>query len=102
MIEAVKTQPVFNFDDIQGTIAGFWTPGYANGIAVSGYHLHFIDEGRNSGGHVFDYVIKDCKVTISQKMNMNLKLPNTADFFNANLDNPNFAKDIETTEGSPE
>ena len=33
-------------------------------------------------------------------MNMNLKLPNTADFFNANLDNPNFAKDIETTEGS--
>ncbi len=35
-------------------------------------------------------------------MNMNLKLPNTADFFNANLDNPNFAKDIETTEGSLE
>ncbi|MCY7834205.1 hypothetical protein MOA74_19045, partial [Bacillus spizizenii] len=25
-----------------------------------------------------------------------------ADFFNANLDNPDFAKDIETTEGSPE
>ncbi|MCY7796219.1 acetolactate decarboxylase, partial [Bacillus spizizenii] len=57
---------------------------------------------RDSGGHVFDYVLEDCTVTISQKMNMNLRLPNTADFFNANLDNPDFAKDIETTEGSPE
>ncbi|MCY8931721.1 acetolactate decarboxylase [Bacillus atrophaeus] len=102
MVEAVKTQPVFNFDNIRGTIAGFWTPGYANGIAVSGYHLHFIDEGRNTGGHVFDYVIEECTVTISQKMNMNLRLPNTSDFFNANLDNPDFAKDIETTEGNPE
>ncbi|MCG8399306.1 acetolactate decarboxylase, partial [Bacillus atrophaeus] len=72
MVEAVKSQPIFDFNDIKGTIVGFWTPQYAHGIAVSGFHLHFIDEERNAGGHVFDYEIEECTVQISQKLNMNL------------------------------
>ncbi|MFN2744519.1 MULTISPECIES: acetolactate decarboxylase [Bacillus] len=102
MVEAVKSQPIFDFDDIKGTIVGFWTPGFAHGIAVSGFHLHFIDEERNGGGHVFDYEIEKCTVQISQKLNMNLRLPNTKDFFKADLASHDLVAGIEATEGNPE
>lgn len=102
MVDAVKSQPIFDFNDIKGTIVGFWTPQYANGIAVSGFHLHFIDEDRNVGGHVFDYEIEECTVQISQKLNMNLRLPNTQDFFKADLNKHDLAAGIEAAEGNPE
>ena len=31
---------------------GFRFPDYAEGIEVSGYHLHFISDDRSRGGHV--------------------------------------------------
>ena len=33
---------------------GFRFPDYAEGIEVSGYHLHFISDDRSRGGHVLD------------------------------------------------
>ncbi|MDA7025451.1 acetolactate decarboxylase [Bacillus sp. CLL-7-23] len=102
MVEVVKDQPIFDFDHIKGTIVGFWTPQYANGIAVAGFHLHFIDEKRSSGGHVFDYEIEKGTVQISQKLNMNLKLPDTTDFLQADLNSHDFEAGIEATEGNPE
>ncbi|MGP7817267.1 acetolactate decarboxylase [Niallia sp. 01092] len=101
MVEAVKSQPIFDFEDIKGTIAGFRTPQYAHGIAVAGYHLHFIDDGRKVGGHVFDYTVDRVTIRISQKLNMNLQLPNTEDFFIANIDNADLAKEIANAESSP-
>lgn len=46
MTEAVKSQPVYSFENTKGTLAGFWTPMFAQGIAVAGFHLHFIDDKR--------------------------------------------------------
>lgn len=37
-----------------GTMVGFRFPAYAEGIEVSGYHLHFVDEACERGGHVLD------------------------------------------------
>lgn len=53
-------------------------------------------------GHVFDYEIEECKVQISQKLNMNLRLPNTKDFFKADLSSHDLVAGIEATEGNPE
>lgn len=61
-----------------------------------------IDEDRNVGGHVFDYEIEECTVQISQKLNMNLRLPNTQDFFKADLNKHDLAAGIEAAEGNPE
>ncbi|WP_445486693.1 acetolactate decarboxylase [Niallia sp. 03133] len=102
MVEAVQTQPIFDFKDIHGTIAGFRTPQYANGIAVAGYHLHFIDDDRNVGGHVFDYTVEKVTIRISKKLYMNLRLPETKDFFDADIDRAELVHDIEAAEGSPE
>ncbi|GER67204.1 alpha-acetolactate decarboxylase [Weizmannia acidilactici] len=99
MTEAVKSQPVYSFEDIKGTLAGFWTPIYAQGIAVAGFHFHFIDDGRTGGGHVFDYVLDYGTIQISKKTHLNLQLPETEGFLNANLSRANLADELEKTEG---
>jgi len=52
LTEVVADQHVFELIDVTGTMLGFRFPDYAEGIEVSGYHLHFISEDRSRGGHV--------------------------------------------------
>jgi acetolactate decarboxylase len=52
LTEVVAEQHVFELTDVAGTMLGFRFPDYAEGIEVSGYHLHFIDGDRSRGGHV--------------------------------------------------
>src|SRR4029079_1008872 len=40
LTEVVAEQRVFELDDVGGTMLGFRFPSYAEGIEVSGYHLH--------------------------------------------------------------
>jgi acetolactate decarboxylase len=54
LTEVVAEQHVFELSDVVGTMVGFRFPDYAEGIEVGGYHLHFIDEARERGGHVLD------------------------------------------------
>ena len=91
-----KSQPIFSFENTEGTLAGFWTPDYAQGIGVAGFHLHYIDDERSGGGHVFDYVIENCTIQICQKAHMHLALPETADFMAAELSRENLEDNIAT------
>ncbi len=52
LTEVVAGQHVFELADVSGTMVGFRFPAYAEGIEVSGFHLHFIDDERTRGGHV--------------------------------------------------
>lgn len=36
----------------RGTVVGFRSPEFLQGVAVAGVHMHFIDEDRSAGGHV--------------------------------------------------
>ncbi|HEX7293547.1 MAG TPA: acetolactate decarboxylase [Solirubrobacterales bacterium] len=54
LTEVVAEQHVFELTGVSGTMVGFRFPAYVEGIEVSGYHLHFIDEERKRGGHVLD------------------------------------------------
>ncbi|CAM3201333.1 acetolactate decarboxylase [Sporolactobacillus spathodeae] len=99
MTEAVKSQPVFHFKNVAGTIVGFWTPAFAQGIAVSGYHFHFIDKNRQGGGHVMNYVLDHGTVQIDQKTHQSLYTPTTEAFLKANLSRDDLEKEIKVTEG---
>ncbi|WP_196592950.1 acetolactate decarboxylase [Pectinatus sottacetonis] len=99
MTQAVAEQQSIEFENTKGTIVGFWTPPYAQGIAVAGYHFHFIDANQQKGGHVFDYVIDSAAVFIDQKSHMNLYTPTTKAFLNARLSRKNLIKEINLTEG---
>jgi acetolactate decarboxylase len=46
LTEATADEPMTDFNDITGTLAGFRTPDYEQGISVADYHVHFINEPR--------------------------------------------------------
>jgi len=91
LTEAVKHQSYFELEDVRGTMAGFWLPEYMKDINAAGFHLHFIAEDKESGGHVLDCTISDVKIEIDYSRGLDISLPETSDFYNA---------DLSTTSGS--
>lgn len=58
--DALKTdQREFTYSDIRGTVVALYCPDYMDGLNTSGWHLHFISEGRQKGGHVLDLKVQD-------------------------------------------
>jgi acetolactate decarboxylase len=74
LVEAVKNQTIFNFENVRGTLIGFWFPKYFDGINVPGYHLHFLSDDKQKGGHVIDYIIHDPEIQLDYSSNFNLQL----------------------------
>ena len=58
----------FFFEDISGTLVCVYYPDYMDGINAAGWHLHFISDDRQKGGHIFDLdmisgIAEECKIT---------------------------------------
>jgi acetolactate decarboxylase len=99
LTEATADEPVADFDDVTGTLAGFRTPGYEQGVSVAGYHLHFLDQDHGYGGHALDYTMAHGKIAISTASELHLSLPRTEPFLTANLTSADTAAQIRQTEG---
>ena len=80
LVEVTANQPIFEFHDIEGTIVGFCSPEYVEGLNVPGYHLHFITADRKADGHVLEFVVKDAKLTVDYTSELHIILPNTEEF----------------------
>lgn len=85
LTEITKDQPTFEFENVSGTIVGFWLPEYVENVNVPGYHLHFINSNRSAGGHVLEYMIRSGNIKIDVTDGFLLQLPVTAEFLNADL-----------------
>lgn len=64
LAEVVKSQSVFDINEISGTIVGFRTPPFAKGLNVPGYHFHFLSSDFTQGGHILDFDMTEgeCKI----------------------------------------
>lgn len=62
-VEAARNQPEFTAENIQGTVVGFFTPKLFHGASAAGFHLHFISEDHQFGGHILDFGIKQGTVS---------------------------------------
>ncbi len=84
--EVVKHQKIFNFKDVKGTVVGFRCPPYVKGINVTGYHLHFLTEDKNGGGHILDFTTDNITVEIDIKTDFFMTLPDIKAFKTSNLE----------------
>ena len=100
LTEAAKGQKETTFSDVTGTLAGYRTPAYEQGISVAGYHLHFIDSGHQHGGHALDYRIGHGQIQISTRSELHLSLPRTPQYLDSNLIPANISAQIRQAEGS--
>jgi acetolactate decarboxylase len=57
LAEAAKNQSVYSYTDATGSVVGFYSPVFFRGLNVEGYHLHFISDDRQTGGHILDFTV---------------------------------------------
>lgn len=86
LVEVVKNQPIFEFHNVKGAIAGFRCPIYIKGINVPGYHLHFITEDRKAGGHLLECQLQNVRIEIDYTSEFYMVLPEGAEFYKADLE----------------
>ena len=80
LAEIAKQQTVFEFNDIEGTIVGFFTPSFLSGVHLAGLHLHFITKDRKRGGHLLGAASRNVVVGVQHAPGIELGLPMTLDF----------------------
>lgn len=99
LTEVAAGQAETAFDDLEGTLAGYRTPDYEQGISVAGYHLHFIDEARTRGGHCLDFRFERGTISVSERSELHLSLPRTEQFLHSDLTPANLSDRIRQVEG---
>jgi acetolactate decarboxylase len=85
LVEVAREQPEFEFHDIQGTLAGFWSPSFMQSLTVPGYHLHFLTADRSSGGHLLECRSRRVRVAIQHVPRLEVGLPVTLDYLTADF-----------------
>ncbi len=97
LVEATANQPIFDFYDVEGCLAGFYTPRFMESLNAPGYHMHFLTEDRRHGGHLIDCTLKKARIGIQHVPKLDLGLPITLDFLTANLTR-DIGKDLDKAE----
>jgi acetolactate decarboxylase len=97
LTEVTKSQPTFEYRDIQGTLVGFWCPEFARGVNLPGYHLHFLSGDKKRGGHVLSMTLKSATARLDVTPRFHLSLPTDREFLSTDL-TPESDKALEQAE----
>lgn len=90
LVEVTSEQPEFTFMDIEGTLAGFFTPAFLGSISVAGFHLHFLSADRQKGGHLLECRPVRVEAGVQMLPGLELSLPMSLDYLTWN-----FSRDTE-------
>jgi acetolactate decarboxylase len=63
--EAASNQKTSEFRSVKGTLAGFRSPAYAQGVGLPGFYFHFLREDHLAGGHALEYVLSNGTLAIA-------------------------------------
>jgi len=97
LVEVAAEQPVFTFEDVEGTLVGFYTPFFLASLNVPGFHLHFLTGDFSSGGHLLECRPRNIKVNIQFIYRLELSLPLSLEYLTQDFSRDT-AKDIEKAE----
>lgn len=97
LAEVAKSQSIFEFRDVSGSLIGFRFPDYTQGLNLPGFHLHFITDDRRAGGHVLELVLAHGQLSVEHTHDFYIELPESEDFGKADLakDNAATAREVE-------
>ena len=99
LTEAAKHQAEKIFTNVEGTLAGFRSPTYAQGIGVAGFHLHFLRQDKQAGGHALDYRLRTGKVQTCTVHDLRVELPTSLEFLKTNFEDQALNEKIKAAEG---
>ncbi len=80
LVEVAEHQHVFEFYDISGTLAGFFTPPFMSPLSVPGLHLHFLSDDCQHGGHLLECTTQAIRADVQFIYSLELSLPKSHDY----------------------
>ena len=80
LVDVAADQPVFEFADVEGTLAGFFSPAFLASLTVPGLHLHFLSADRRQGGHLLECRPRRVRVGVQFIATLELGLPMSLDY----------------------
>ncbi|EHK44458.1 uncharacterized protein TrAtP1_009004 [Trichoderma atroviride] len=86
--ELHKRQTTYEFTNVRGSIIGFRSPEFLQGVGVAGDHLHFISDERDRGGHVLEVTTLEgspVKLSAAVQSKVHLEFPDDDDYKEVNL-----------------
>ncbi len=75
--KVLENQKVFEFQNVKGTMVGFWSPDYMDGIQLKGFHFHFLTENHDGGSHVLEFQTspaQEMKIEVDNTCNLYIDL----------------------------
>ncbi len=70
---AVREQSEFDYTDISGSLVGFWFPPFMGNTNAAGYHLHFLSDDCQKGGHVLDLEMNEAEISLDETPTFNIE-----------------------------
>lgn len=84
---ASKVQPIFEQNNTHGTVIGYFAPPLFSGVAVAGYHLHYLNDQHDFGGHILEYALTSGELSIQPFAALHQHFPlDNEDFLKQNFD----------------
>lgn len=100
LAEAVRDQRESTHGATRGTMVGFKGPDVFQGLSVADFHLHYVDDSGEFGGHVLDFELVEGTVELEAFSTFTLHLPEVDSYLDAELDAISADEAIRQAEGS--
>lgn len=97
LVEALKTQNEVTAENIGGTIVGLYCPDFMSSLNSTGWHFHFICEGRQFGGHVLGVSVDHAEAQFDKTETFRMNLPKMNNFNDLNF-NKDLSEEIRIAE----
>jgi acetolactate decarboxylase len=85
LADVTAEQAVFQYENVSGTLAGYWCPSYIDGVNLAGYHLHFLSDDLKMGGHLLDCSLDNAYIAIDTIYEFQMLLPQNEHFAQTDL-----------------
>jgi acetolactate decarboxylase len=77
MEQMAASQQVSHYQQLNGTLIGFWTPALYGRISVPGFHFHFLDSQQQISGHVLTFSAEQAELSYQQKPTIEITNPSS-------------------------
>jgi acetolactate decarboxylase len=85
LAETDNDRPTFEYRNVYGTMAGFYTPRFIKSLSMPGFHMHFLTSDRKRGGHLHECSVKKATIGLQLVPRLTLNMPKTLDYLTAML-----------------
>ena len=103
LLAVSKEQAEFEYTNVTGTVVGYYAPAIFNTLTAGGWHLHFISDDRQIGGHLLEFEGENLQGNLEIFDTLEQHFPiNNQEFRKGKVNLETLQKDIAASEGNNE